>query len=32
MVGVSEGFKAGSNAGFRESRSRTAALSLPVEM
>lgn len=29
-MGVSEGFKAGSSAGFRESRSRTATFSLPA--
>lgn len=32
MVGVSEGFKAGSRAGLRASRSRIAALLLPVKM
>ncbi len=31
IVGVSEGFKAGSNAGFRESRSSIVAFSFPVE-
>ena len=32
IVGVSEGFKAGSNAGFRESRSSIVAPSVPVEI